>query len=195
MTFMACCIHSFKEYSMNFTPQKREKVYSGRAFDVEILTMQLPDGKVRNYDLVQHRGAVTIVPVDPAGNILFVRQYRIGAGMELLELPAGVLNQAEPPAEAAAREVREETGMAAGKMELLGDFYMVPGYSTEHMFVYLATELHPDPLDQDDDEFLELIAIPTAEALRMAGSGEIHDGKSLAALMMVQSYLHSVSPD
>ena len=175
---------------MNFTPQKREKIYSGRAFDVEIVTMQLPDGKIRNYDLVQHRGAVTIVPVDQAGNILFVRQYRLGAEMELLELPAGLLNPAEPPAEAAAREVREETGMAAGKMQLLGDFYMVPGYSTEHMFVYLATDLRPDPLDQDDDEFLELIAIPAAEAFRMAGSGEIHDGKSLAALMMVQSYLH-----
>ena len=107
---------------MNFTPQKREIIYSGRAFDVEIVTMQLPDGKICNYDLVQHRGAVTIVPVDQAGNILFVRQYRIGAAMELLELPAGVLNHAEPPAEAAAREVREETGMAAGKMDLLGDF-------------------------------------------------------------------------
>lgn len=176
---------------MNFLPLKREKIYTGRAFDVEIVTMQLPDGKVRTYDLVQHRGAVTIVPIDPAGNILFVRQYRIGAEQELLELPAGLLNSAEPPAEAAAREVREETGMAAAKMVLLGDFYMVPGYSTEHMFVYLATDLHPDPLDQDDDEFLELVAIPTAEAFRMVNSGEFHDGKSLAALMMVQSYLHS----
>lgn len=175
---------------MNFTLQKREKIYSGRVFDFEIVTMRLPDGKIRSYDLVQHRGAVTIVPVDPDGNILFVRQYRIGAEQDLLELPAGVLDPGEPHAEAAAREVREETGMAAGKLELLGDFYMVPGYSTEHMFVYLAADLRPDPLKQDDDEFLELVAIPAAEAMRMAHSGEIHDGKSLAALMMVQSYLH-----
>lgn len=176
---------------MKFSLLKREQVFTGRTFDVEIVTMQLPDGKVRTYDLVQHRGAVTIVPIDPAGNILFVRQYRIGAEQKLLELPAGLLNPDEPPAEAASREVREETGMAAVKLELLGDFYMVPGYSTEHMFVYLATGLHPDPLDQDDDEFLELVAIPASEAFHMASSGEIHDGKSLAALMMVQSYLHS----
>ena len=69
---------------MKFSLLKREQVFTGRAFDVEIVTMQLPDGKVRTYDLVQHRGAVTIVPIDPAGNILFVRQYRIGAEQELL---------------------------------------------------------------------------------------------------------------
>jgi len=175
---------------MPFTPINREKIYSGRAFNVEIVTMQLPDGKIRSYDLVEHKGAVTIVPVDDAGNILFVRQYRVGADQELLELPAGLLNHDEPPGEAAAREVREETGMAAAQMTLLGDFYLAPGYSSEHMVVYLATGLHPHPLEQDEDEFIELVSIPAAEAVRMARGGEIRDGKSLAALMMVESYLN-----
>ena len=175
---------------MPFTTLNREIIYHGRAFNVEIVKMQLPDGKIRAYDLVEHKGAVTIVPVDDAGNILFVRQYRVGADQELLELPAGLLNQDEPHAEAAAREVREETGMAARQMTLLGDFYPAPGYSSEHMHVYLAPGLHPDPLDQDDDEFLELVSIPAAEAVNMARRGEIRDGKSLAALMMVESVLN-----
>jgi ADP-ribose pyrophosphatase len=176
---------------MGFNILDRKTIYKGYAFDLESVRMQLPDGNLKSYDLVNHRGAVTIVPVDPEGNILFVRQYRIGAEQELLELPAGVLNSMEPHDRAAAREVREETGMAAEHMQLLGDFYMAPGYSSEHMYVYLATGLYPDPLEQDADEFLELIPIPAAEALRMARSGRIQDGKSLAALLMVESSLKS----
>lgn len=174
---------------MEIIPLNREKIYTGRTFDLEIVRLQMPDGKVRSYDLVNHHGAVTIVPLDPAGNILFVRQYRIGAGIELLELPAGVLNKDEEHAEAAAREVREETGMAASQLKLIGDLFMAPGYSSEHMFVYLATGLYRDPLEQDEDEFLELVAIPAQEAMRMARTGDIRDGKSLAALMMVESLL------
>jgi len=174
---------------MGFTQLNRERIYSGRTFDLDIVRLQLPDGKIRSYDLVDHRDAVTIVPVDTAGNILFVRQYRIGAGQELLELPAGILNAGEDPAEAAAREVREETGRAAAHLQLVGDFFMSPGYSSEHMYIYLATGLYMDPLQQDEDEFLELVAIPAAEALRMGRTAEIQDGKSLAALLMVESQL------
>lgn len=163
--------------------------FEGRIFTLVRQTYRLPDGRTRAYELVRHHGAVTLVPVDPQGRILFVRQYRVGAESELLELPAGVLHAGEDPAEGAARELREETGMAAGVLTRLGDFYMAPGYSSEHMVVYLAEQLTPDPLPQDDDEFLDLVAVPVAEALRMAREGDLRDGKSLAALLMAQSRL------
>uniref|UniRef100_A0A7C4Q4A0 NUDIX hydrolase n=1 Tax=Bellilinea caldifistulae TaxID=360411 RepID=A0A7C4Q4A0_9CHLR len=174
---------------MNFSILQRETIYQGRAFGVEKIQMKLPDGTVRPYDLVQHSGSVTIVPLDSNGNLLFVRQYRIGVGEELLELPAGVLNDTEDPQTCAAREIREETGMAATNLELLGDFYLAPGYSSEHMYIFLASGLYPSPLEQDADEFLHLVAIPAVQALEMAQNGEIRDAKSLAALMLAQKRL------
>ena len=101
----------------NFELVNRELVYQGRAFQVERLLMRLPDGHTHLYDLVQHKGAVTLVPVDQEGNILFVRQYRMGAEQDLLELPAGVLEDGEAPEICAAREIREETGCAAREIK------------------------------------------------------------------------------
>lgn len=174
---------------MNFSILQREKIYQGRAFGVEKVHLKLPDGTIHPYDLVRHSGSVTIVPLDEHGNILFVRQYRIGVGEELLELPAGVLNDGEDPQECAAREIREETGMAAAKLKRLGDFYLAPGYSSEHMVIFLASGLYPAPLEQDADEFLELVSIPAMQALEMAQNGELRDAKSLAALMLAQKHL------
>lgn len=174
---------------MTFTIVQREKIYQGRAFGVERLHMRLPDGAVRPYDLVQHSGSVTIVPLDEHGNLLFVRQYRIGVGEELLELPAGVLNDNEDPRACAVREVREETGMAAGELRLLGDFYLAPGYSSERMYIYLATGLYPAPLEQDVDEFLQVQPIPASAALRLAQQGSLRDAKSLAALLLALPHL------
>lgn len=175
---------------MSYEMLNRNVIYSGRVFDVVKRQYRLPDGRVATYDLVEHSGAVTLVPIDPQGNLLFVRQYRVGADLDLLELPAGVLEAGEDPAEGAAREVREETGMAAGELRPLGTFYMAPGYSTELMHVFLATQLFSSPLPADDDEFLKLEKIPVAQALDMARQGQIQDGKSLAALWMAAPYLH-----
>jgi ADP-ribose pyrophosphatase len=127
--------------------------------------------------------------VDKDGNLLFVRQYRHATGKDLLELPAGTLEKDEDPAVCAAREIREETGFAADKIEKIGDFYLAPGYSTEFMHVYLAQDLRYDPLEADADEFLSLETIPFEKAIQMAVNGEIPDAKSLAALLLVKSYL------
>ena len=161
-----------------------ETLLKGRAFVIRRDEVRLPDGRTAKLDIVEHHGSVVIIPVDADGNLLFVRQYRHAAGLDLLELPAGTLEPGEDPAECAAREVREETGMAAGRLEELGRFYLAPGYSTEFMVVYLARDLRHDPLQADADEFLQVEAVPLAEALRLAQSGEMPDAKSLAALFL-----------
>lgn len=174
---------------MNFKAMKRDTHYNGRVFRVEKVHMQLPTGEIRAYDLVNHPSAVTIVPLDSAGNILFVRQYRVGAGEELLELPAGLLNEGEDPDPAASRELREETGMAAEKMARIGAFYSSPGYSSEYLYIYLATGLYPAPLEQDDDEFIQVESVPAAKALEMARTSTIRDAKTLASLFLAETLL------
>ncbi len=175
---------------MPFEFIKSEPLFQGRAFKVRRDTLKAPDGHEVNYEIVEHIGSVTIVPVDNQGNLLFVRQYRRAAGLDLLELPAGTLDGEDEPYEAcAAREIREETGMAAGKLERIGDFYLAPGYSTEFMAIFLATELTHDPLEADVDEFLQLEKIPIKKAIRMAEQGEIPDAKTLAALLLAGRHL------
>jgi ADP-ribose pyrophosphatase len=154
----------------------QETIYRGRAFNVRRDEVRFPNQHTMQLDIIEHVGAVTILPIDSNGRILFVRQYRHATGKELLELPAGTLNSGELPDDCALREIREETG---------------PGYSTEYMVVYLANELHPDPLPGDEDEFISLEAIPIKEAYDMALNGTLQDGKSLAALLLAQPYIYS----
>ena len=145
----------------------RKEMYHGRAFDIHLVKLRTPDGQVKNYDLVEHRGAVVIVPLDLSGCLLFVRQYRLGAEEKLLELPAGVLEEGELPETCARREIREETGMAAKAWLKLGEYYIAPGYCTEYQHIYLASDLSYDPLEADSDEFIEIVKIPVEEVFKM----------------------------
>ncbi len=163
-----------------------EKVMSGRAFDVLKVHYRLPDGRERAYDLVDHKDAVTIIPITPDREILFVKQYRVGAKQELLELPAGIIDAGEMPIDTALRELREETGMAAHQITPLGGFYMTPGYSNEYMSVFLADDLYDAPKAQDTDEFINLVRIPIDEAYSYARSGELIDLKSIASLFLAE---------
>jgi ADP-ribose pyrophosphatase len=174
---------------MTFELLKSEIIYPGRAFTIRRDTLRLPDGRETRFDIVEHGGSVIILPLDSNGHLLFVRQYRHAAGLDLLELPAGTLDEGEAPEVCARREVREETGMAAGRLEPLGGFYLAPGYSTEYMYVYLATDLHYDPLQADADEFLSVERIPLAEAQAMFERGEMLDAKSLAAFLLARRHL------
>jgi ADP-ribose pyrophosphatase len=174
---------------MDFTILNRKTIYEGRAFDVQKVLARLPDGRQHEYDLVRHSGAVTLVPVDQDGNMWFVRQFRVGALQELLELPAGLMEKDEPPEISAGRELREEIGMAAGELRELGHFYMAPGYSSEYMYIYLATGLHPSPLPQDEDEFLQVQAIPVKQVYEMVYANQVYDGKTLAALLLAEPFL------
>ncbi len=166
-----------------------EIVYPGRAFTIRRDHLRLPDGRTTKFDIVEHHGSVILIPIDEKGNLLFVRQYRHAAGKELLELPAGTLDEGEAPEWCARRELREETGMAADQIQLMGGFYLAPGYSTEYMYVYLATSLRHDPLQADADEFLQVETVPLTAALKMAENGEIPDAKSLAALLLARPHL------
>lgn len=169
---------------MPFQLLKSEPLFQGRAFKIRRDTLKTPDGNETKFDIVEHGGSVIIIPIDADGNMLFVSQYRHAAGKDLLELPAGTREGDEPYDECAAREIREETGMAAGKLEHIGDFYLAPGYSTEFMAVFLATDLTHDPLEADDDEFLQLEKIPVKQAMEISMSGKIVDAKTLAALFL-----------
>lgn len=174
---------------MTFEIIDQEMAYKGKAFDVRREKIRTPQGAIVLLDIVDHRGAVTMIPVDQEGRIIFVRQYRHPAGKFLLELPAGVMEVGELPENSAQREVREETGMAAEKLVKVGEFYLAPGYSTEYMHVFLATQLYPAPLPGDIDEVLSLERVPIREAYRLAMEGEIQDAKSLAALFLARQLL------
>ena len=168
---------------------KEHEIYRGRAFTVRQDTVRLPNGRETNLDIVVHVGSVVILPVDEQGRIIFVKQYRYAIGMDILELPAGTLNKGEPPFECARRELREETGMAAGNFVELGAFFLAPGYSSEYMHVYYADGLYSSPLDADADEFLSTEAVPVHQALQMGENGLLPDAKSLTALLMARKQL------
>ena len=158
-------------------------------FTIKRVNLSLPDGKIRDYDLIDIQNAVTILPLDSEGNVYMVRQYRVGARAQLLELPAGKIEERDDPLETAQRELREETGMAANEWIALGNFYMSPGYASEYMFCYLARDLYPSPLDPDADEFLDLEKVPLDQFRRMLADNLIEDSKTLAVFTLAQQYL------
>lgn len=174
---------------MPFELIRSEVILQGRAFKIRRDTLKTPDGRETKLEIVDHGGSVVIIPVDEENNLLFVRQYRHAAGKEVLELPAGTRDKEEPYENCAAREIREETGMQAGQLKKIGEFYLAPGYSTEFMAVFLATELKENPLQADDDEFLQVEKIPLRKAVDMAEHGEVLDAKSLAALLLARAHL------
>ncbi len=173
----------------NFRLLKSEVLFQGRAFSIRRDVLLTPDGRETRFDIVEHHGSVILIPLDDEGNLLFVRQYRHAVRGDLLELPAGSLDEGEAPEMCAARELREETGYAAQVLEKVGEFYLAPGYSTEKMTVFIARQLYAAPLEADADEFLDLVRLPLNEALRAAEAGNIPDAKSLAALYLAQAKL------
>lgn len=166
-----------------------ELIYQGKVFSIRQDQVELSNGKTMKLDIVQHHGAVVILPVDEDKNIWFVRQYRHPAGEHLLELPAGTLNPGELPLACAQREIREETGMTAAHIVPIGEFYNAPGYSTEYLYIYLATNLTAAPLPPDEDEIIDVVKIPVKQAYELALQGQLRDAKTLATLLLAQPYL------
>jgi ADP-ribose pyrophosphatase len=172
-----------------------ELLHRGRFLEFRVDTVERADGRRAQRDVAVHPGAVAIVAVDPEGRVLFVRQYRHPAGRALLEIPAGTLDRdpasgaTEDPDAAARRELEEETGYRAAGWERLTDFWTAPGFATERIFLYLATDLSAAGADRrtpDEDESLELMRLPWREAVAAAERGDIRDAKSLIGITWLE---------
>lgn len=160
-----------------------QKVYDGRQFKVTVDTIS--EGELTyQREVVHHFGSAVIVPVFDDGTVALVRQYRHPAVRYLLEAPAGTLEDRELPEVGAARELEEEIGFAAERLEKLSEFFVSPGFLEEKMHVYLATGLTESKQRLEEDEILEVVRLPIAEALEMITSGEIQDAKTIIGLML-----------
>jgi ADP-ribose pyrophosphatase len=158
------------------------KVHAGW-LGLRVDTLRYASGREGTIDVVEHRGGVTLLPIDAEGRVLRVRQYRHAIGRVLLELPAGTIDPGESPEVCAERELQEETGYRPGRMERLGGFYSAPGYCSEYLHVFLCTDLIESRL-QGDEEAIHLQPVPLDDVLRLVAAGEIEDAKTAGALLL-----------
>ncbi|MDD5591647.1 MAG: NUDIX hydrolase [Dehalococcoidales bacterium] len=163
-------------------------VYKGRALRLRIDAVETAGGRDSRREIVEHEDCVAIIAVN-GDSILLVRQFRKPVEQELLEIPAGGINPGESPEEAVSRELREETGYLPQKIERLGGFYSIPGYGTEYLYLYLATDLTPGRLFAEDTESISVVPVPVNQILDLIASGNICDAKSIAGLLTFQEYL------
>lgn len=161
----------------------RTLIKTGAIIDYYQDTIQLPDGSVKTYDFIDHKGAAAVVPVLPDGRIIMVRQERNAIDGESLEIPAGGKNPGEEFDVAAARELEEETGYRCDKISHLFDLYTTVAFSNEKIGIYLAEELIPSKQNLDEDEYLSVEIHSLEELQNMITQGNIHDAKTIAALM------------
>ncbi len=166
-----------------------KRIYEGNIINVRVDTVRMPSGRDATREIVEHSHAVCIVPIDNDGNVVLVRQYRKPAEDALLEVPAGGVEDGEISEEAVLRELQEEIGYTADHLEHLSSFWVAPGWATEYMHAYLATGLRESRLDGDEDENIEVVRLRFDEAVCMLKTGEINDGKTIAALLMAQPLL------
>ena len=160
-----------------------KKVYKGKVFDVFL--SKIREGEVEyERDIISHHGSAVIVPIFADQTIALVKQYRYAAGKYLLEIPAGSLDENESPETGARRELEEEIGVVAGKIEKLAEFYVSPGFLAEKMFVYLATDLRETVQKLEEDELIEITKITFPKAFEMIRSGEIEDAKTIIGLIL-----------
>ena len=165
-----------------------QTIFKGRIFDIRVDTIREGDLEYKR-EIVVHQGSAVIVPVFEDGSVALVRQYRHAAGSYQLELPAGGIEPGETFEQAAGRELEEEIGFRAGKIEKLTEFYVSPGFLTEKMHVFLATELTASVQSLDDDEIVEIVHVPLAEAIKMSHDGRIEDAKTIVGLIMASGRL------
>lgn len=157
--------------------------YSGGIVNFYQETMKLPNGNIVDWDYIEHKGAVAVIPVDENGKIIMVRQYRIGADKELIEIPAGGINPGEVPYEAAMRELEEETGYRTDKLCHLLDVFAAPAYTSECVYTYYTEKLIPSETNYDENEFISLERYTIDELVAMIIDGTIIDGKTIAGLL------------
>lgn len=161
------------------------RIYEGKILSLRVDTLQVDHGPAVQREIVEHPGSIVVVPVTPQGTVLLVRQWRHPSRATLLEAPAGTRDAEDADSmETAQRELREEIGHGAGRLTHLGGFWLAPGWCTEYMDAFVATDLSEDALPQDDDENVVLDERPLSEIPGLIRSGAIQDAKSIAALLM-----------
>lgn len=170
------------------------QLFKGRVFSVRLDTVEREDGRRYPREVVEHGEVVAMVPMDAEGNILFVRQYRAPAQEVLLEIPAGGVEPGESLEEAVQRELQEETGQQADHLERLCGFYPSPGFCSEFIHVFLASDLSPARLPRDEEEAIVVERMPLKTALAKVAAGEIRDGKSIIGLLLAAGRLGPLSP-
>ena len=170
--------------------QPEEQIASREIYDGRIIKVRVDDilmtssGNRSVREVVDHNNAVVIVPIDSDDNVHLVRQYRYAAEQNLLECPAGIVEDGEDPDDCAQRELAEEIGYASRNLRILGGFWSSPGFCTEFMYAYLAKDLVPHRLQPDDDEDIQVEKVPLSRIPQLIRLGEIQDAKSIAALLM-----------
>jgi ADP-ribose pyrophosphatase len=169
---------------MKFRVEAEREVFRGRVIRLVERDLRLPNGRRTTFNIVEHPGAVAIVPVFENGDVMLLRQFRPSIGEELYEIPAGTLEEGESPLETARREIVEETGHRARKWSKLAEFYTAPGFCTELMHLFVARDLVPASAEGDADEVIRAVRVPIGRALDLVRRRRVRDAKSIAGLLM-----------
>jgi len=183
-----------QEHIVSDSPRvSTRRMYSGRIINLDIDTVRFPNGTIGELEMIRHPGASAVVPflTDPAGDdptVLLIRQYRYAAERYLYEVPAGRLDPGEAPDACARRELREETGCQAERVEHLITMYTTPGFTDEKIHLFMATGITRGEDAREADEFIETETMPLSRALSLVERGEIQDGKTALALMYAAGF-------
>ncbi|MFL5528312.1 MAG: NUDIX hydrolase [Gemmatimonadaceae bacterium] len=170
-----------------------KRAYTGKVISLDVDSVRFPDGSVGELEMIRHPGASAVVPflTDPRADdpqILMIRQYRYAADGYLYEIPAGRLDRGEAPRDCAVRELKEETGCTAERVDHLLSFYTTPGFTDEKIHLFLATGLVAGETKHEADEFLAVHPMPLSRALEMVEAGEIQDAKTALGLLFAAGF-------
>jgi ADP-ribose pyrophosphatase len=176
-------MHEGVEADASVKVRSSTRSHEGRLLKIDLDEVELPGGKVARLESIRHPGAAAVLPFLANGNVLLIRQYRHAMGGWILEVPAGKLDDGEPPAECAVREVEEEVGHQVGALLELGAIFTTPGFTDEVIWLYEAHDLTATRLAHEEDEVIEVVEMEFDEAVRRVRDGEIRDGKTVATLL------------
>jgi ADP-ribose diphosphatase len=173
---------------MSYRLIEKQEIFAGKKIRFEIHRLEDEKGNIRKREVCVHNGAVVILPILPDGRIVLIQNRRYSIGQTLIELPAGTLEKGEEPIRCAGRELQEETGYQAGRLEPIGQFFSSPGVLTEKLYAFAAYDLMKGTPQLEEGEEIEAIPTPLGKAIDMIGDGEICDAKTIATLLMYERF-------
>ncbi|MGH7529079.1 MAG: NUDIX domain-containing protein [Gemmatimonadales bacterium] len=170
------------------------RIHTGKVVNLDVDTVRFPDGSAGELEIVRHPGAAAVIPFasDPLGAdpaVLLIHQYRYATGGPLYEIPAGRLSPGEEPADCARRELREEAGVSAGRLERLTTIWTTPGFADERIHLFWAADLRTGPHAREPDEFIEVLVKPLSEVLTLVRTGAISDAKTVVGILYVAGFV------